>query len=225
MIEIRNDVLLSESLTDKVRQFRDGRLAKIAADETPVPFTKYPKTVMQIYPISGLDPTRQVNPKSIDSRSLPPLGALSGWNFRFNFDGPLTFRRITDTECDCYLQLFRNGAIESVSSWILKASPDNKMFSMGPVEDILIKGLEYYIKMEKILEFEPPFFVMISLLGVKGYKISHIEIDRDSLILPDILLEDYESEPERILRPTFDAIWQAAGIGRSMSYDEEGNRI
>jgi hypothetical protein len=99
------------------------------------------------------------------------------------------------------------------------------MFSMGPLEDILIKGLEDYIKMEKILEFEPPFFVMISLLGVKGYKISHIEIDRDSLILPDILLEDYESESERILRPAFDAIWQAAGIGRSTSYDEEGNRI
>lgn len=82
------------------------------------------------------------------------------------------------------------------------------------------------------LGFEPPILVMISLLGVKGYRTPdsfryftpyNSEIDRDSLVLPDIFVDEYGSDSARLLRPAFDAIWQAMGFGGSQNYDEKGN--
>ena len=47
-------------------------------------------------------------------------------------------------------------------------------------------------------------------------------IDRDVLILPDILVDDYNTPIPSVLRPAFDALWQAAGFARSMNYDQQG---
>jgi hypothetical protein len=41
--EIRSAFGLSESLPDKIRWFRDDRVAKIVADETPVKLTGFPE--------------------------------------------------------------------------------------------------------------------------------------------------------------------------------------
>lgn len=233
--EIRSAVLLSASLADKVRQFRDGRLAKIIADETPVPIYPYGKIVMHIFPISGLDLTKQIDIKSIDVRDLKPLGS-NGWNDRINFDGILKSDCNSEERiCYNYLQLFRNGAIETVNSWMLgNVDQWGKIIPSVLFERDLISALATYLRTLKNLEFEPPIFVMISLLGVKGYTMAvdrsklftpyEQKIDRDSLILPDILVENYNSEPARLLCPAFDAVWQSTGFEGSPNYDENGNR-
>jgi hypothetical protein len=52
-------------------------------------------------------------------------------------------------------------------------------------------------------------------------------IDRDLLVLPDVVLEsypnDYRVELPRLMRPVVDAFWQAGGWPRSIGYDGEGN--
>lgn len=47
-------------------------------------------------------------------------------------------------------------------------------------------------------------------------------IDRDALISPEILVESFEIDPTKVMRPIFDSIWNAAGWPRSMNYDEAG---
>jgi hypothetical protein len=105
-----------------------------------------------------------------------------------------------------------------------------KIIPSVPFERDLISALATYLRTLKNLEFETPIFVMISLLGVKGYTMAvdrsklftpyAQKIDRDSLILPDILVEDYNSEPARLLCPAFDAVWQSTGFGGSPNYDK-----
>lgn len=234
IMEIRSAVLLSESLADRIKRFRDGRIARIIADDIPVPLGKWPKTVMHLLPIAGLDPTKQIDIKSISPKDFKPLGPVGGWNHRINFDGFLTYARNNDSLCDSYLQLYRNGAIETVESLMLSPwEPGKKMIPGPQIEDELISALNSYLKAEKSLGFEPPIFAMISLLGVKDYTMAPLskrftphksEIDRDLLILPDILVEDYTSDASRLLRPAFDAMWQATGFIGSPSYDESGNR-
>ncbi|MCX6674122.1 MAG: ATP-binding protein [Methanothrix sp.] len=126
--EIRSAVLLSESIADKIRQFRDGRLTRIIAAETPVPLDQEAKIVMHIHPISGLDLTKQIDIRSINPGDLKPLAPFSGWNHRINFDGFLTFVCQKDRPCGCYLQLFRNGAIETVNSSMLQDDGRGKLF-------------------------------------------------------------------------------------------------
>jgi len=48
-------------------------------------------------------------------------------------------------------------------------------------------------------------------------------IDRDHLQPPDILVETYEDDLDKLLKPCFDSLWNAIGISSSPNYDEEGN--
>jgi len=74
---------------------------------------------------------------------------------------------------------------------------------------------------------------MYSLLGVKGFIMrvpkklifDHdiLPIDRNNIILSEEIIEDINKKPELILKPVFDAIWNAAGFEKSWNYDENGN--
>jgi hypothetical protein len=74
---------------------------------------------------------------------------------------------------------------------------------------------------------------MVSLLDVQGYQMAVAEggfrdssaIDRESLLLPDILIEEYEVSIGTVLRPAFDALWQACGYPGSRNYDADGRWI
>jgi hypothetical protein len=48
-------------------------------------------------------------------------------------------------------------------------------------------------------------------------------IDRDTLTLPETVVEDLNSKPENILRPMFDLVWNACGYPRSRNFDADGN--
>ena len=90
------------------------------------------------------------------------------------------------------------------------------------------------MRMQKLLGIEPPFFVMVSFIGVKGYKIAcqksihHFvdytgEIDRNNLIIPEIMMENFGVNLAEVMKPIFDTVWNAAGAISSPNYDEQGN--
>ena len=130
--------------------------------------------------------------------------------------------------CRSYVQVFRTGAIEAVES--LPPVYKEKLIGGNYFEERVIGALGRYLKLEEELELQPPLFVMLSMVDVKGYKMSTgvfrddgDPIDRDSLFLPDIIVEAYDVPAARLLRPAFDALWQASGFARSPSYDKEGD--
>ncbi len=64
---------------------------------------------------------------------------------------------------------------------------------------------------------------MLTLLGVRDLAVGvrpdwmgphGTAIDRDTLFLPDVLVEDLSQPPDVILRPVLDALWQASGEER-----------
>ena len=61
-------------------------------------------------------------------------------------------------------------------------------------------------------------------LGLQYSKYSQSPpIDRDTLMLPEALVEDYAVEIGRLLQLSLDALWQACGLEKSLNYDDEGN--
>jgi hypothetical protein len=69
-----------------------------------------------------------------------------------------------------------------------------------------------------------------SLWGLKGrkiftgYEMSEFLptfIDRAQIQLPDIMIETAQANVERLLRPAFDALWQAGGYPDSPNYDRQ----
>lgn len=235
--ELRGLFLLSETTAERIRQFRAERLAKIVADETPVALDEAARIILHIIPFGAFDPAARFDVTSLqkDPGHLKPINASVG-RFRYNLDGVLTYglsRRPTSA-CS-YLQIFRNGIIEAVEASILRVRGEKPPYiPSGVYERELLKALPTFLSIQKRLGVEPPLFIMLSLLGVSGYVMAvdrrldrfgdHVyPIDRDTLVLPEIVIENFEIDPAEIMRPIFDATWNAAGWPRSMCYDDEGN--
>jgi hypothetical protein len=69
---------------------------------------------------------------------------------------------------------------------------------------------------------------MLTLVGVKGFWMScgspDLEsyfIDRDLLAIPDVIFTGEQSIP-RLLKPCFDAVWNACGVRSSPNYSQSG---
>jgi hypothetical protein len=100
----------------------------------------------------------------------------------------------------------------------------------------LIEAVKRYISLQKFLGVDPPFFIMVSFLNVKGYKIGHPtfalnispytrEIDRTNLIIPEVMIDSFDVDVAVVMRPIFDTVWNAAGYICSPNYDGSGNFI
>lgn len=240
--EIRAAFALSESLPERIRTFRNERIARIVADETPVPLPpNHIRFVLHVLPVTGFSPATLIDIAHVtrNPNALRPLAWDSGGDNRFNLDGYLAFVSFNNSsECVLYTQLFRNGAIEAVEGGQCPISDKpGTSLRFGCYEKYLIEGLGGYLRLLQDLELRPPAIVLLALLGVKGCTFitetgrsqahhplnRHRFIDRDVLLLPDVLVDDYGQPVETVLKPIFDAAWQSAGWPGSPNYNKEGH--
>ena len=119
--EIRSAFVAAEALPERIRRFRDERVANIIADETPVLLLPYPRIILHVIPIplfsqfGGIDITQHLQ----NQQQWPsPIGQHTS-NMRRNFDGLLTVFEVQDGFAD-YVQVFRNGIVEAVDALILE---------------------------------------------------------------------------------------------------------
>lgn len=231
--ELRSLFQMSADQGERIRRFRDERLATVLAGETPVPLGDGAKTVLHAVPLEVGFPgnARDVTPNVSPQQSLltPVFGGAS--SYRYNIDGFLCCGgSISNGAHRGYTQVFRSGAVESVGVSDSGVSLD---IAAGPFEGRLMPALSDYLCVQRIVGVSPPIVVMVTLLGVKGYRLkatalerwgddSH-PIDRDLILLPDVIVEEYGSqELDVILRPVFDALWQACGLNCCKHYGENG---
>ena len=233
--ELRVAFNLSETITERIRNFRLERISKIFANETPVPFYDNAKIVLHLIPIISFNPAQSYDVGKISS---PPekTGPIycSGWNHRYNLDGFLTYSGGGEEKSHSYFQLFRNGIIEAVEGLLLEPHHKGERLLIPSIayEKELISSLTDYLSILKTLNVEPPIFIFLALLGVKGYSMAIdtsrfwidevYTIDRDILQLPEAIIENYEVRAQDVLKPCFDSIWNACGFRKSFNYNDAG---
>lgn len=252
--ELRTAFVLSATLAEQIRSFRIERLGKISSsEETPAHLDeREAKLVLHLVPLNAFSTSVSLDLKPLnDSFKGMLLEPLSFWDsgtyvtMRFNIDGIV---RSTKAEYDStstigYTQVFRNGNIETVDMSLLGINAQNvakfnssvepKSFNGEKYERKILETVKRYIDLQKFLGIEPPFFVMVSFLSVKGYKIWHPnfkyefspytgEIDRVNLIIPEVMVENFDVNLSEVMKPIFDTVWNAAGYPASPNYDKEG---
>lgn len=239
--QIRSALLLSETFAARIRSFRLERLALIIANERPVPLDENARVVLHSVPFTTFESNEKFDLRPIrrNSELMKPVGAYGWGPSRFNFDGVIDSAS-GDKGNYSYIQVFHNGTIEAATTMLLDVRQDGTGVIPGVYfEETLIETLSQFIEIQKRLDSSPPFFVMLSLLGVKGYTIakerssgydlgrfsSQRPIDRNDLLVPEVMIESYTDDLSRIMQPAFDAVWNAAGWERSMNYDDDGNRV
>jgi hypothetical protein len=153
-----------------------------------------------------------------------------GFSPTFNFDGVMAYSRTGQTG-QGYLQLFRDGKVECVET---RGSGFNE-YNQPILRSLLIEGAcigctRRMFDLFRTLAVEPPCAVMLTLIGVKGHfltvdptRFDNYAIDRNTLIITPEVAENYDSDSAAILmRPMFDALWNATGLSQCGDYDASG---
>lgn len=234
--ELRSAFLVSATFAERARNFRIDRLAKLIAQQTPVKLQKPPTAVLHLVPATAFDTgsTLDLAPLLGQADRLRPMVDSSAYHApRYNFDGLLA-NDLPQGTASSYVQLFRSGIIEATLADLNNDDePSKKIFATDWLEGRLIEALPIYLRAQQDLGVQPPVFLMLTLLGVSGYVLgvkeglrrrsySQIPIDRDELQVPEFMLEDFAKAPADMLRPIFDAVWNAAAWPHCLNYDRNG---
>jgi len=78
---------------------------------------------------------------------------------------------------------------------------------------------------------QPPAAIVLTLLGVKSYHLGVntermfdlVPIDRDLVAPPPEIAESYGQDAPTLLKPIFDALWNAVGASACGDYDASGH--
>lgn len=160
---------------------------------------------------------------------IQPIGYVD-FDHRYNIDGLLTFSKFKNKNRSySYVQLYRNGIIEAVNSELLWSGPNERTLPVNAIEKELIEVLPNYMNVYQKLNILPPIFLFLTLIDVKGYTIPRVggwrdifPIDRVIVQIPELMIEGLEIEASLLLKPVFDALWNACGYKYSLNYDENG---
>jgi hypothetical protein len=217
-----------------IEAFREERLELLAAG-APVVLEASRHVVLHFVPHTSL-----LGDIAIDLRQftqdapeeLQPLGS-SGYRHRFNCDGYLTFTPTSDGKASGYLQLFRNGIVETTDTDCFFERGDVAYLASRSFEDDLIAAVSRCLTLAERLGMAGPYEAAVTIIGAGdvlmavnpdlGWRHHGHPVGRDRLLVPAVRLEP-SADPALALRPAFDVVWQATGWAGSRNYDAEGKR-
>ena len=231
LYEVKNLFLVSETLRVKISDFRNTRISEIVAGDTPVELfcNKESFLVFHIIPLESFEMKKRHNFNDLmeDLSSLKPIHS-SGYNHKRNFDGILTYTPFElKPQAYTYLQLRTNGILEAVNTSVLSRKQNDRNYAIpatairNELNDLIKRCLYIYKK----YEIQPPFFLLLSFIGVRNYLLfldpsrfmwtSQHPIDRDNLIMPEVMIEDYDVDVNSHLQEIFNLLWNAVGLEKA----------
>ena len=228
---------VADMVATRTQAFRADRLNKIQARDTPVPLSHGPKCVLHLVPFDAFAFQAHYDLSRLfdHPEKLANAGrwlATSGYErSRYNFDGLVAyFPHYDETQPrEWYTQCFRNGIIEAVNMEHNSRRRGEEESSIGiEYEDSVSRAVSEYLKIQRDLGIAPPVFALLTLLGVKGRKLSRRNaylsgVVRDlggepfkegDLVLPEVVMEDFECDVSKQMEPAFEIVWNAAGLPR-----------
>jgi len=233
--QIRNSILLSEGLRERLRSFRAQRVGRILAGDGCTKLTPGPRLILHLVPLNALG-----NPDEYDlsrfqrgDHSLFPIDSSGPSGTHFNIDGVIDISGQRQPKGALgYVQLFQQGAIieavDAVTMFMNQAEYSNALSAVYTLRKLPI-AVGRYLGVLTTLGTPTPCYCMISYVGMKGrtlwlsnHEAGDTPCDRDMLFLPEIAINDATKPPGEILKPAFDALWRSFGYPMCDFYNEAG---
>ena len=233
--DIRTAFLASETVIERIRDFRLDRIAKLASGAGPIPTRDTSVFVAHVLPLVSF--TRRINLditklQTAPSELLKPLQSRSGYAPEYCLEGFAQVWHNIDRKAMSYTLAFRNGCIEAVDAYSLKAWKGKTVLEEVFYGQELRLFLPRIFDLYHMLDIPFPCFLALSLLNIRGASIpvdqSYIgtgvkPVDRDHLILPERELLERPDNVDAVIRPLFDLVWNACGLPQSWNFDTAGN--
>lgn len=234
--QLRQAFLLSDGVRKEIENFRAERVAKVVADDTPVPLKPGLKMVVHVLPLSSFTSGNAVAAERFSERphNMGPPDAISS-TWQLGLDG-ITVYDVgrNDGLSRTYSQFFREGRAEFVFAFEDREEGRHYLPSTY-YEDICIRSVRAAVQRLSEFDIGAPFYVGFSLINAKGYALGVSRMvafyndrelrpfDRQHMLFPMIEVQDAALDASRFLRPAFDLVWNAGGMPRSLNYDDSGN--
>lgn len=230
----------SSSAIDRARAFHQERVMLIDAGEGIQPIVRGTGVlVLHLLPLSAFSALSVVDvDQRASSGSLAPMGSNGAMAPRLNFEGFLAQNNGGMTGFG-YTQLFRNGVIEATSAYIGGPYEGRDWVVAPEAEKLVVDALPRYLATLGRLEVPPPVVISVALLDTEG---RHVDIGHNrigyrmglspplthhQMNLPNVVVDDLADLPpmRKLLRPMFDALYNAAGVSRASMFDENGEWV
>ncbi len=219
--QLRQAFLLSETVSEKIRDFRLGRVAQITADETPVILYGKQRIIAHIIPLASFATYQNIDMRNIREDAQKKFNP-SYYFHRHNIDGHVSCNSSTKGNAGSYYQIFRAGQIEHVKSDLTRVSDGTSYFPSLVLKQDLITACDEALRLQKHYGIEQPIFVFFSLTNVKGVRLAvnprlnedTPAFDRDIILTREVMLENYPADEKQLrllMKPALDEIWNAAG--------------
>jgi hypothetical protein len=239
-----NPAAQRRALIDAARKFHRERVERIAKATAPVALLNGGALVMHVVPLAATDDqqTPSFDAISTNPNRFPPIVDNHARNAKITYDGLLTasngdgFGRPQRA----YVQVFRSGAVEAVASSLARGREHN-FLQLPNIQAMIIKYAGLYASALSAFGVEPPFAVLVSLVGVAGMRLLQDFIgnalpedlpfdalDRERLSFGDIVFDstpaDYRAAA-KLVKPILDHLANAAGLTSSPYFDADGNYL
>jgi hypothetical protein len=241
VVEIRQAFLLGGELSERADLYRRERVDRVLSSESPLRVSGGAKVFLHVVPLAyepwSLD-LSDTHTREVVSE-LGPI-ACGTWDTRLNFDGALNFKPSQQPGLvDSYAQVFRTGAVEMCNARLLRPRPqtgnviDPRRVVSSVLENEVRLASAKALNVVATLGVPLPYLLFITLTGVEGYVLyltptrppqfpARAPIDRDTLYIPGRIFDAPGGSVDPILKPAFDAIWNAAGYPASENFSEDG---
>ncbi|MCF4166661.1 ATP-binding protein [Zavarzinia compransoris] len=232
--ELRRAFLFASEVEDRIRRFRSERLELLIANEGPLAVNDAsPRLILHIVPQAAFTEDIQLR-FDPHGTGIRPLGA-SGWNSMYSLDGLVTYSGPEEQfeSVRAFSTLFRNGAVEAVGQVYAGERDGRRQLSLSGIEQEIAPALQHILSELQRLSVPPPYYLMLSLVGVRGHCAPTDEWRgglsyphrSDKMLLPELMIDEALTKvaPTAILRPLFDLMWNGFGQYGSPNYDRDGN--
>jgi len=241
--ELRTLFNAGPQLADRIRNFRIDRIAQIAAGQAPVQLMNRGSLILHIVPLSAFDVNSSLPLRQIEQnyRSFVPMGSSTANGARINFDGILKTSNADPqaTQHRAYVQLYRNGIVESVHSTV-KAESSGAPIIFN-LDDTTICEVMRSLNDLAAIGIESPHALLVSLIGVASARFNFARdpnsrwcdnlgdhLDRDQYHFDEVIFETIPTTPSEcadIIRPILDQMANAGGRATSPIFDDQGRYI
>jgi Putative DNA-binding domain len=238
--ELRSAFVLSEAAAEKIRNFRNDRLIKIAARETSIPLHDRPLIIIHVIPLSTFAGTQTIDAVAsvMNGHVVPiPPGRFGDANQPFvNLDGYATLAPLIDGKVHAYAQLFRSGALEGATT--VGEDPTGRCYIAAPTfENNIVAALRNYLMFYKAFDVGLPLYIFLSFCGMSRcyfrmrteysgsgfYDRGPLQVD--TVLLPEATIDSDPADIPAAMRPSFNTFWNAFGQAMSDKYNEKGEWI
>jgi len=156
--EIRSAVLATDSQAQRIKEFRQERIAKIIVDETPLMLSSPQRLILHVVPLASFLNQQRLDLSDGDTlrTHFRPIEGTGG-RHRYNLDGLLTWRPpgYGQTHSDSYCQLFADGTIEAAYSNCIRDEQGERtggkpgIIAPAICEKPVIKALQGYLILQR----------------------------------------------------------------------------